>query len=172
MVSRSALPALAAEVSTGSASLLPPPLGSSVPPQQLAPVHPLQSSIDYLRQTEFFRDLLPGELMQVANEMQRVPCSPKEVLCREGEPIARMMLVHSGWVKATKLSASGEEVIVGLSGPGNFVAGLGLRPGAASPLRRCLSRVTRWFGMLINSIHSANASPFFGATLPASSPNA
>lgn len=137
MVLRSLLPASPAKLSATSSPLLPTSLRPIVPPRTLPGpqlVHPHSAqSIECLRQSEFFRDLSSGELMQVAGEMQRVPCPPRQVLCREGEPVNRMVLIGSGWVKATKLSASGEEVIVGLSGPGAFVVGLGLRPGAPSP---------------------------------------
>lgn len=138
MVSRTLVPAFAAEMHSSSASPLPPSLRPSVvlqvpPRQQSESPHSSHSSVEYLLQIDFFRDLAPSEISQVAGAMVRVPCLPKQVLCREGEPIARMFLVDSGWVKTTKLSASGEEVIVGLSGPGTFVTGLGLRPGAPSP---------------------------------------
>jgi CRP-like cAMP-binding protein len=64
------------------------------------------------------------------------------MLYREGDAAESVLVLLSGWIKISRVSRSGEEVILRIKGPGEIVGSLGLAPGevyssAAHTLEEC-----------------------------------
>ncbi|WP_407568733.1 Crp/Fnr family transcriptional regulator [Deinococcus altitudinis] len=65
------------------------------------------------------------EVLHLAEVARFCQFARGEVVFRQGEPASSLYLVESGLLKVSRLSASGRELTLGLSGPRQLVAGIG-----------------------------------------------
>jgi CRP/FNR family transcriptional regulator, nitrogen oxide reductase regulator len=68
-----------------------------------------------------FAGILPGDYLEICAAARARNFARGETLCREGDPIQRVLLVTSGFVKITQLGGSGTEAILRLGAPGEVV---------------------------------------------------
>jgi len=99
----------------------------------MAPRPDLDFRLHFVERTPLFRGLSPAahaELVALAHE-QRV--GRKQCFLEEGEPARESLLLCAGRVKMTQLTASGQQVILRLTGPGEVFGGLGVARGGSYP---------------------------------------
>lgn len=80
-----------------------------------------------------FRGATHAEKVQLLARARERRAARKEFFFQEGRPAAEAMLLCSGRVKLTQLSADGQEFISRLAGPGEQLDCLGQLPGGAHP---------------------------------------
>lgn len=71
--------------------------------------------------SRLFSGLLPGDDLEICAAARTRSFARGETLCREGDPIQRVLLLTSGFVKITQLGGSGTEAILRLGASGDVV---------------------------------------------------
>ncbi|MGB7844405.1 MAG: Crp/Fnr family transcriptional regulator [Candidatus Acidiferrum sp.] len=79
---------------------------------------------EWISQLPAFSNLTPVECRKIVATAQQKEFSRRQTIFAEGAPCRQVLLVLSGCVKTTQLGASGCEVILRLSGPGDLVGAL------------------------------------------------
>jgi CRP-like cAMP-binding protein len=82
-----------------------------------------------IQQAPLFRGATEAETWELATHARDRRALRKEFFLQEGEPALESLLLCSGRVKLTQLSAEGHEYIIRLVGPGEHFGSLGLPPG-------------------------------------------
>ena len=78
-------------------------------------------SRDFLAQMAFFNDLEPAAFERLARAAIPRSFGADEVVFLEGEPSEGLYLVESGWLKGSKIAASGREQVLRYFGVGEAV---------------------------------------------------
>lgn len=73
-----------------------------------------------LRNAQLFAQLNDDEVAQLSRRMTRHRYRRGEVLFHQGDPSGRLYVVASGWVKLTRQSDLGEELLIDVFGPGSI----------------------------------------------------
>lgn len=71
--------------------------------------------------SRLFSGILPGDDLEICAAARTRSFARGETLCREGDPIQRVLLLTSGFAKITQLGGSGTEAILRLGAPGDVV---------------------------------------------------
>lgn len=75
---------------------------------------PRYKSLSFLRRLTLFSDLATDDLTLFLDEAQIKPYLKGQMLYIEGEPAEHFYLICSGWVKLSRTTAEGEEVILAM----------------------------------------------------------
>jgi CRP-like cAMP-binding protein len=70
-----------------------------------------------MRSSQLFAGICVSECAQIAQRARTRYFLRNELLFLQGEPFRQLILVDSGWVKLTRVSSSGSEVILDVRGP-------------------------------------------------------
>jgi CRP-like cAMP-binding protein len=89
----------------------------------------VQRRLAAIEQAPLFRGASDEDKWELATHARECRASRKEFFLQEGQPALESLLLCSGRVKLTQLSAEGNEFIVRLVGPGEQIGSLGLPPG-------------------------------------------
>lgn len=79
-------------------------------------------AIECLKHARLFRGLSCAECSTIFSLAQQKYCSPRETLCRQGEPVRAALVLTMGWAKISRVNRSGKEIILRVEGPGGVVA--------------------------------------------------
>jgi CRP/FNR family cyclic AMP-dependent transcriptional regulator len=85
--------------------------------------------VDRGETTSFLGGLSAADLTTLRAHARAVSFAPGDVIMREGDQSSTVLVVLEGTVKATKLAATGREVVLELRGPGEVVGELGVIDG-------------------------------------------
>jgi CRP-like cAMP-binding protein len=80
----------------------------------------LAERVELLQAAPLFRVLQPNDLRALASRFQPVRYSRGELIFREGESTERLFLIESGRVKLSTASPNGQEMLIGVVGPGQI----------------------------------------------------
>lgn len=69
----------------------------------------------------FWDALTPAERADLSARGKQRTFAPESVIFREDDPSVYVLVIMSGWVKASLVSVEGHEVILGVRGPGDMV---------------------------------------------------
>lgn len=97
-----------------------------------------EDCLSVLGSSTIFSGLAKGERVAIAGGARKRSFQRNEILFMQGARVRQVLLVKSGCVKLTQISAEGNEVILWLSGSGDAVELLGLTPGGT---HSCSARV-------------------------------
>lgn len=89
----------------------------------------IQRRLAAIEQAPLFRGASEQEKRELATSARDCHAARKEFFLQEGQPALESLLLCTGRVKLTQLSAEGNEFIVRLVAPGEQVGSLGLPPG-------------------------------------------
>lgn len=78
--------------------------------------------IECLKDARLFRGLSCAECSVIFGLAQQRYCSPKEMICRQGDAVRAALVVTLGWAKISRVNRSGKEIILRVEGPGGVVA--------------------------------------------------
>lgn len=84
-----------------------------------------------------FTGLSPRECREIASSAQARTFARDELLFMQGQPVRNMVLIQSGSVKLTQLSANGNEVILWMNGTGDA---MGVHADSTSCNHTCSAR--------------------------------
>ncbi len=101
--------------------------GSVVPSRSREP----ELRLEFMLQTPLFRGVCGDQCLDLAARARDRHAARHAAFYRQAEPATEACLLRAGRVKLSQLSASGEEVILRLVGPGELFGGLGLPAGAS-----------------------------------------
>lgn len=73
-----------------------------------------------LRNAQLFAKLSGDETDEVARHMTRHRFRRGQIVFHQGDPSGRLFVVVSGWVKLTRQSDTGEELLIDVFGPGSI----------------------------------------------------
>jgi len=82
-----------------------------------------------LSQQDLFRKLTDQELSDLVQAVQLRHVAAKDVLCRKGDPGNQLYLIVDGVLKAQTTSASGDDIVFSIMGPGEMFGELALLRG-------------------------------------------
>jgi CRP/FNR family transcriptional regulator len=86
-----------------------------------------------VKKLPFFHSLSEEELGEIAQCIVIRSFRKKEVIFSEGEPSSRFLILSTGKVKITKITAEGKEMIIELISPGDFFGGFAVLNGFPYP---------------------------------------
>ncbi len=73
--------------------------------------------IHLMGNSALFADIPLGQCKEIALSARLVDYAPDEILFMQGHPVRNHILLHSGIVKTTQVSASGQEALLWMNGP-------------------------------------------------------
>ena len=79
-------------------------------------------AIECLKSAQLFRGLSCEDCCTIFSLAQQKFCSPREIICRQGDPVRAALVLTMGWVKISRVNRSGKEIILRVEGPGGVVA--------------------------------------------------
>jgi len=91
----------------------------------------IELRLEFMEQTPLFRGVFRDQCVALATHAYDRRAVRRAAFYRQAEPATEAWVLRSGRVKMTQLSASGEEVILRLIGPGELFGGLGLPSGGS-----------------------------------------
>jgi CRP-like cAMP-binding protein len=80
------------------------------------------NAVECLKNAQLFRGLSCTECSTIFSLAQQKYCSPREIICRQGDPVRAALVLTMGWVKINRVNRSGKEIILRVEGPGGVVA--------------------------------------------------
>lgn len=91
----------------------------------------IELRVEFMEGTPLFRGVYRDQCVAIATQARDRRAVRRAAFYRQAEPATEACVLRSGRVKMTQLSASGEEVILRLIGPGELFGGLGLPTGGS-----------------------------------------
>ena len=79
-------------------------------------------AIEGLKNARLFRGLSCEECSTIFSLAQHKYCAPREMICRQGDPVRAALVLTMGWAKISRVNRSGKEIILRVEGPGGVVA--------------------------------------------------
>ena len=93
----------------------------------------LAEDINALSTTPYFAGLDPALIETITRQTRRQHYDTGEVVFLEGEQDVALYIVHSGWLKAVKMSSDGREQVLHFIGPGEVFNAIGVFVESANP---------------------------------------
>jgi CRP/FNR family cyclic AMP-dependent transcriptional regulator len=91
---------------------------------------PANDALSMLAAMPTFSAVEEDTLAALARAASRHSYGPGEIVFLEGEPCAGLYVVESGWLKSSKIAASGREQVLRLVGPGEAFNEIGVLAGS------------------------------------------
>ena len=93
----------------------------------------LAEVINALSGAPYFAGLDPALIEMITGQTRREHYDAGEVVFLEGEQDVALYIVHSGWLKAVKMSSDGREQVLHFIGPGEVFNAIGVFVESANP---------------------------------------